>query len=806
MKNVNRLLVILLLFSGKVWSQEFIKQNIRGQVVDAESKFPLEGSTVRLYAANQDFITGVVSNEKGEFVIPDIPLGRYKIEIRYVGYQTKTLSNLQLQSAKELILNVSLEELSSELGDVVITTKTNPSDAKNEMAVVSARTFSIEETDRFAGSRGDPSRMASNFAGVQGANDARNDIVIRGNSPAGVLWRVEGVDIPNPNHFSIPGTSGGPVNIINNRMLANSDFFTGAFPAEFSNATAGVFDIKLRNGNTQKYENSFQFGFMGTELFSEGPINKKKGSSYLVGYRYSSLALFSALNFDIGTSAVPFYQDGSFKLNFPLKNNANLSVWGFGGFSSIDILISEQDPEERNIYGENDRDQYFTSMMGVMGMTYTKSINNSSLFKLTYSVSNQSVRANHEYLTFTTNRDTLLQKERMLQYLFSTSTNNAHAFYNKKINKSLSMRVGVMADVYHFRFEDSNRRVIVPSPGAQPELGNWNVRWNANESALLGRAYIQAKYKFKAKTTINMGWNAQYFTLNNSYSVIEPRLGIRHELTNKQSLNFGFGVHSQTQSPYLYFYQLPGNSAAHNRMMGMTKSTHYVLAYQAAIKKNMSLKVEVYAQYLSNIPVRDTASSFSLINTGAGFTRFFPGNLVNAGIARNHGIELTLERHFASKYYFLLTASLFDAKYQGSDGVWRNTDFNGQYAWNMLFTREFKVNKNSEIQTGAKMTSVGGRYYSPANDSLSNLNSELIEEDSKKNTLQTPAYFRFDLRVSYRWNRPKVSHEFALDIINLFNNQNVLGLTYAPDAGLASNIRFEYQLSRLPLFYYKIDF
>ena len=795
-----KLTLTLIFFLSTLANAQKITQTLRGQVLDEESKFPLEGVTVKVLSIT-DATVGTLTNEKGEFRFDNLPIGRHQLEFRYLGYETKVLRNIELSSAKEVILRVDLTEAIEQAGEVIITGKTDNGQPNNEMAVISARSFTIDETDRYAGSRGDPSRMVSNYAGVQGANDARNDIVVRGNSPSGVLWRVEGLDIPNPNHFSIPGTSGGPVNIINNKMLANSDFYSGAFPAEFGNAFAGVFDLRFRAGNNQKHESSFQFGFMGTELFTEGPINKEKGSSFLVGYRYSSLALFDRMNIDIGTNAVPKYQDGGFKLNFPLKNNASFSVWGIGGFSTIDIVVSSQKPEERNIYGDNNRDQYFTSWMGVTGITYTKSFNTQTYFKVSSAVSSSNVSAHHDFLTFTPNKDTVLSMNPILGYRFRMSNWNTHASVNHKINANLSLKAGLMVDVQQNYFKDSARTIVNSVPQT-----NWNVRWNALEYAMLVRPYAQVRYKVGTRLTLNGGVYSQYYTKNNKISGIEPRLGAKYAIDSKSNLSFGAGLHSQIQPVYLYYYLPPGATSPNNPQMDFTKSMHYVLGYDRAIGKGTRLKVETYYQYLYNIPVSDTASSFSLINTGSGFSRFFPGTLENKGIGRNYGVEFTLEHFFSKQFFFLLTASFFDAKYMGSDGVWRNTDFNGGYAVNFLFTKEWKIKKNSALQVGSKITTLGGRYYSPADTAASNSVGELVDVDPLKNTLQARPYFRTDLRVSYKWNRPKVSHEFALDLINIFNTQNILGQAYDPGAGNGTNVRFEYQLGFLPLFYYKLDF
>lgn len=798
------LLLLCAMFVLQLANAQPITQTIRGKVVDKESKYPLIGVTIKLLSDSSGS-RGCASDVDGNFVLENVPVGRHSLQFSYLGYSTRVLDNITVSSAKQVVLNVDLEESVTVAEEVVISNKKNSGDPQNEMAIISARSFTVEETDRFAGSRGDPSRMASNYAGVQGANDSRNDIVIRGNSPAGVLWRVEGIDIPNPNHFAIPGTTGGPVNIINNKMLANSDFYTGAFPAEFGNATAGVFDLRLRPGNNQKFENSFQFGFLGTELFSEGPISKEKGSSYLVGYRYSSLALFDALNFDIGTNAVPKYQDGGFKLNFLLKNNASISVWGIGGYSSIDILISEQLPEERNIYGENDRDQYFTSYMGVLGMTYNKSFNSSTFLKVTVAAMNQSVVAHHDYLFYSPNRDTLYKKDPLLQYKFSNTTYNTHASVNHKLSRNLTLKAGLLLDIQKFYYQDSARAVVQDSLGNY-SLDPWAVRWNADEYALLLRPYAQLHWKPNSRFTANFGLHSQYSSLNNSVSAIEPRASMRYAINSKTSMSAGLGLHSQMQSPYLYFYQYDTASGPHNKDMGFTKSFHSVVGIERSLGKSTRIKSEVYFQYLFDVPVRAVPSSFSLVNTGSGFTRFFPQELVNQGKGRNYGAELSVEHFFSKSFFFLVTGSLFDAKYQGSDGIWRNTDFNGAYALSAIVTKEWKVGKSGAFQAGTNITRVGGRYYSPADTALSNARSELIEVDSLKNTLQTPAYFRMDLRLSFKWNRPKVSHEFALDIVNVLNTKNVLALTYAPDPASNTNVRFEYQLSLLPLFYYRLDF
>ncbi|MBN2682283.1 MAG: carboxypeptidase-like regulatory domain-containing protein, partial [Bacteroidales bacterium] len=263
----------LLVLSGfAALSQQNYSQTIRGKVVDKHSQNPLPGAQIVLL--NSEPLKGTVSDGNGDFIIKEVAVGRHNLQVSFLGYCTIKLNNVSLSSGKELILNIELEEQVITTETVEIKANRRKDETINKMAVVSARSFSVEETERFAGSLGDPSRMVANYAGVMSVSDSRNDIVIRGNSPAGLLWRLEEIEIPNPNHFGAAGTTGGPVSMLNNNLLTNSDFFTGAFPAEYGNAMSGVFDLKMRAGNNQQSEYLGQIGFNGFELGAEGPFKK----------------------------------------------------------------------------------------------------------------------------------------------------------------------------------------------------------------------------------------------------------------------------------------------------------------------------------------------------------------------------------------------------------------------------------------------------------------------------------------------------------------------------------------------------
>jgi len=794
-------------------------QSIRGTIRDKETQTALQGAEVKLVTTATDSIK-VYSDENGTFVFTKINIGRQDLSISLKGYKTANLQNIVVTSGKEVILQIDLEDDPQTLEIVNVKVKGKSDQPNNENALVSARLFTVDETDRFAGSRGDPARMASNFAGVQGADDSRNDIVVRGNSPQGILWRLEGIDIPNPNHFAIPGTSGGPVSIINNKILANSDFFTGAFPAEYGNGVAGVFDLRMRNGNTRRHEFSSQLGFLGWDAMAEGPLNKVKGSSYLATYRYSTLALFSSLNIPIGTDAIPQYQDASFKLNFQMGKKGSLSFYGIGGTSKINILISDQEESSQNLYGDNDRDQNFGSAMAVVGSLFKYTISKKSYLQISAAFSHQSVNANHT-LVFRHITDTSVRKgdtfykyklDSMvpnLDYRFRTNTMGTNIFINTKLSARSSLRYGMQLTRYMFSFRDSNRNFDFMDTAS---YWKWFTRWNSNGTGMLLMPYAQWKYRPGKQWTITAGLTTTLFNISDnassethtSFGGVQPRAGVRYQLNSRHAFNAGLGSHAQIQSPYTYFYIKPGNSKPHNLGMDLTRSSHYILGWDWQLKRDMRTKVETYYQQLSNIPVETRLSSFSLANSGSGFSRFFPDTLQNTGTGYNYGLEVTLEKQFTKGYYYLATLSLFDARYKGSDGIERKTDFNTQYAFNALFAKEWTFKKKNSLNVGGKLTFAGARLTSPMDSIQSRREREYVGIDALKNTEQFgSAYARFDIRIAYRINAKKVSHEFAIDLVNVTGRNNVLKYSYLNEPPY---FRQENQLGFLPLFYYKIDF
>jgi hypothetical protein len=777
---------IVLTFIASISFAQNNKQNIRGAVLDKLAQSPIFGATVQILNGQKTTIT----DTNGVYSFTELNPGRYDLKITYNGYKESFLPNIIVASGKETILDITLEEDFKSLKDVIIRSS-NKASSINKMATVSARTFSMEEVNRYAGGRSDPARLAANFAGVSAPDDSRNDIVIRGNSPTGVLWRIDGMNVTNPNHFASIGTTGGAVSALNTNLLKSSDFFTSAFPAEYGNANAGVFDIGFRNGNNKKRETTLQFGVItGLEATTEGPINKDNSSSYLVGYRYSLAGIAQKAGINIGTRSTPTYQDLSFKINSGTSRIGKFSLFGILGTSSINL---ESGGKDNSLYG-NGSEADFSSKIGILGLNHFKQVNSKSFFSSTIGLNySKTDVTNYDF-----DRMSLASYQREVSNTAKTGYNFSVS-YNSKINSRLFLKVGIEDQLLGL---DLNYKV------KQRQFDDFKQIWDYNSQTNLAQAYAQLKYNLSEKITLNAGVYSQKFFLNNSTS-FEPRVGLKYDVNNKSSITFGYGLHSQLQPINVYFLQTENDDKTYsynNKNLDFTKSNHFVIGYNLQPAKDWRVKTELYYQRLYNVPVNTFSSSYSMLNTGAGFKTDLEDNLINKGTGENIGVELTIEKFFSKGYYALFTSSLYDSKYTASDGIKRNTAFNGKYVYNILAGKEWSVGagKRNKMSIDFKFTNAGGRYYTPI-DLTSSQSSDREQLSSNVYSSQYPNYYRMDIKLGYTFNSKvkKVSQTLSLDLQNVTNHDNVFSQTYD---NRIQNVSWKYQLAFFPNFVYKIQF
>lgn len=781
MKIPKKIIVLVFIFAANGLHAQSLTQTLRGKVVDQVTQIPLPGATVMVL--NTDPLVGATTDVEGEFKIQKLPVGTYTIRISFIGYKDFILPNVIVNSGKEVVLNIPIEEDIVQMQEIIVTA-VEKDKTINDMVLISGRTFSVEETRKFAAAINDPARTAISFSGVVSTDDGNNNISIRGNSPSGLLWRMEGIDIPNPNHFAAPGSSGGGISILSSQLLANSDFMTGAFSAEYGNALSGVFDLNLRKGNNEKRELTIQAGFLGTDIAAEGPLARNYKGSYLVNYRYSTLSILSKLGVPLGDYITNF-QDLSLNIHLPTGKKSSLTIFGFGGLSD-----QKNEAKKDSLSWTEDFDRYssnYFSNTGALGIKHAYMMNKNNFLQTTVLTSGNELGDK----TFKLDDD----YNNQLRYFgnFSNSKITISSVLNTKLSARYSLRSGLYLNQLFFTLEQESYNTDANQ--VQTDL---NSRGNTQSL----QAFSQLNMKATEQLTLNGGVHYLQLLLNNSFS-IEPRFSASYELDERQRVSIGYGLHSQVQPLGTYFSELEvnGEVSLPNKNLGLSKSHHLVLAYDRSLNPYLRMKVESYYQHLFNIPVKPgTSETYSILNQEWSYVT---DPLVNEGFGKNYGIELTLEQFTHNNLYFLLSGSVYNSVYKTQEDTWRNTRFNGNA--NLSFTggKDFVMRKNRTLGLNARSIYSGGLRTTPINVEESILKGETVLYEDRAFEDQNPAYFRTDIRISLKRNNPKSTHTLALDIQNVSNRKNIFGKYFEP---LNGKIITAYQTPLIPVLSYKIEF
>uniref|UniRef100_UPI0030D832D4 TonB-dependent receptor n=1 Tax=uncultured Sunxiuqinia sp. TaxID=1573825 RepID=UPI0030D832D4 len=773
--------VLFFLVAGtEAWSQP-AAQVIKGKVVDAVTQAPLPGASVVILGTEPQL--GTITGENGQFRLWNVHPGRYDVWVRFVGYENYLFREVLVGSGKEVVLHAGLTELTEELGEVTITARTSKERPINTLAMISARQLSVEEANRYAGGFDDPARLAGSFAGVA-SEIGNNGIVIRGNSPRNLLWRMEGVEISNPTHFAdVIAFGAGGTTALSSQMLANSDFYTGAFPAEYGNALSGVFDVRMRTGNNEKFEHTLQAGIVGLDLSSEGPF-KKGVASYLFNYRYSSYAFLGGLiPEEAGTIG---YQDFSFKLSFQTKKAGNFTLWGIGALDH-----QQRDPfdDPKDWETVQDKEGYELNLStGAIGLTHRVLFSEKTYLHTTLAASGNGIETAYDQLD---DQRVLQEKERVNNNTWKytlTSTLN-HKFGNRHSN-----RTGFVLNNRYYNVD--NREAEQPG---DPLFSYADEKGNGFSVQL----FSQSALKLNNKLEFSAGVHAHYFELNEEVSV-EPRVGLKWQFLPEQAVGLAYGLNSRIEMIGFYLArQETGNGVVQpNKDLKMTKAHHFGLSYDVNLNENTRFKVEPYFQYLFDVPVVP-GGYFSLQNMELDW--FFNEALENDGTGTNLGIDVTLERFFTNGFYYLATTSVFDSKYKGGDGIERNSLYNKNYILNLLAGKEWRVGKNDANSLGinGRMTLMGGDRYSPLLVDESVETGELTYDYSKAYEKQEDPAKVLSLSFSYRKNKPKHASIWSLHLLNVLGHEEYRDYEFNLKTGLPEK---QFDRIMVPNLSYKIEF
>lgn len=738
-------------------------QTISGQVLDKDSQEPLVGATVRV--ENLEPAIGTVTDLEGKFSLKNIPLGRWQVLCSYVGYEPWLSDLIIVNSAREIFLTIALSEgAANQMQEVVVTARKRGNEPINDLSMLSTRSFSADETQRYAASANDPSRMAMGFPGVQPSRDSRSDIIVRGNSGIGLLWRLEGIDIPNPNHFARRGSSGGGITIFSVSMLGNSDFSTGAFPAEYGNAYSGVFDVHFRKGNPDKREYTFRAGMLGLDFSTEGPFKKStakaQGSTYLINYRYSTLGILNKLGLHlVGERIDNTFQDLSFNLNFPSKNKKHVfTLWGIGGLSQETENAVENTADWKSFTDYYTRD--FDTNMGALGATHTTLLKGDAFVKTSVSAMGQTIDWRNDTLNLERSPFAVNTEEyREGRYVVAS-------FLNKKFNRRVSLKTGFFATLIPYYFY---RNTLGDSTGLDSEGITAQIQ-----------PYANLRLRPSEKWTLNAGLHLLYFDLNQSTSV-EPRLAAKYQISEQQSLSLAWGIHGRVLPLGNYFTRVNGRFV--NLDVGLIRAHHTLLGWDCLAGKSIRLHAEVYFQEMKDVPVaKNPASSWSILNTISGFAT---QEMANTGKGQNIGLDLSVEKSFAGGTFFLLGGSVSRSRYTDAAGREHPTAFDSRISGTFMGGKEWAFKNASVLQLGLKLLYNGGQRLTPllSGQTTSRFSQEPLLDEAKAFSERVEAYFRPDMRVAFRKNNPKSAWTLALDIQNIISRKNIdpLSREYDPD-------------------------
>jgi hypothetical protein len=779
--NRNIIIFFLAIIAQSLFAQT-PTQTIRGRVFDTDSKTGLPGANVILL--NSQPLMGTTTDVNGNFILNKVPVGRKSIQVSYVGYKPVIKPEILVSSGKETVLTFDLEEEVLQAKEVEIKAAVEKDKAINSMAMISARSFNVEESRRYAGSADDPMRAVSNFAGVASSADVNsNEIVIRGNSPKGLLWRVDGIDIPNPNHFAYVGASGGGITMFSSQVLNNSDFYTAAFPAQYGNSLSGVFDIRFRNGNNSRHEFAFQAGIQGLDLSAEGPFSKKCQASYLFNYRYSILAFLQLIDPSM-KNKIPQYQDLSFKINLPTRKAGTFSLVGIGGISRSKGTAVE-DTTQWTTLGDR-TESMLNNNMGAVGLTHQIALSRKSMLRSWVSATYSDVNSNYSFMTPDYELDPR-SDVRHKMYRFG-----AGMAANIKFGPRHTNRSGISYTNMFYDISVKNKNIFTGIFGTVDEgIGNTDFM----------QAFSESKFDITGNLVATAGLHFQYFLLNRHYAV-EPRLAMRWQAFRNHAFSIGYGKHSQIEDVGVYLAELPVTpeyEVQPNRQLDFSRAHHFVLGYDYLIRNDLRFKAEVYYQHLYSIPVMP-GSYYSLINSDGGYNN---DSLVNDGTGKNYGIDLTFEKFLTRQYYFLATVSLFNSKYAGGDAIERNTRYNSNYVINLLGGKEWTIRKKNILGVNLKATLTGGQYYVPIDLEQSKARHYRVLDESRAYEPRLPDFYYLDLTITYRTNHRKFSGIWAIQVKNLLNQKPDLGYVYNDFNQSVEPVK---GMGILPFLSYKIEF
>jgi hypothetical protein len=766
-------------------------QFINGYIIDADTKQPLKGVIVSISGLNIN-----TESDSIGFWSMQTPVGTYSVRFQLLGYESVIVSDVSVSAGKQRSLPVNMKESLTVLDEVVITP-----DARS-YGQISRLQINPAELSHVPGHANDPVRMLTAMPGINNTGDERNDLVVRGNSAIGVLWRIEGVEVFNPNHYALSGASGGAVSLLNKDILGVSSFYTGAFPAEFGNVFSGVFDVNFREGNANKYELSTEINNMDLNVVAEGPIPvKNRKSSFVAGFRQSTIPAFDIINkkYRELLGATPVFTDFSFKLVSRNKSGAKTVFWGMAGKSVLDLPANT---------GSNATPQ------NILAQTITASSGLSHQFFIGKKVNVKAMLGT--------------------SYLKTDNGMSSGLYKYQIVDNSKSLSLGITSDI------KLNRKNVLKE-GINIRFMDLNLEKNTSSQYSTFRiqkdvrtinAFTEWKHNFNQKLSMTSGAHYFLFSLNKHYR-IEPRMSWSYSL-KKYNFEIAVGEYSRQNPVPLYFVRATDNEQTFfpNQNLGFIKSRQAVFSFTGELVGNINFKTELYYQQHYDVAVAkqsyytyDDEEQLYLFSSALNLSYYTEDidqtNIAydNTGKGYSKGIEGMIYFDDIHGFSMNISGSLIESKYYCRKG-WYNTLFNNSFTFKAFVGKKFNLNSKTILRTDVAMNWIGGRRYTPVDCDLLydkyyyyyddiiyqyKTPGFVIYDYSRYFAKRYPDYFRLDFKTSLIVNLKSATHIFALDIRNLTDHKNIYYRNiYFRDGKVTSST--VNQLQFIPVVSYKLLF
>ncbi|MGB1316312.1 MAG: TonB-dependent receptor [Chitinophagales bacterium] len=779
-------ILFFLFINLNLFTQTNLTQTISGSIKDAETNQEIFGANVVLL--NTKPLLGTTSDINGNFKITNVPIGLHNIKISYLGYENIFFNDVYITAAKGLNIDAMLQEDIVSVKEINITAKRNKENI-NEMASVSVNTVTSKEAERISGGIADPQRIMLSYAGVKNQGDVNNGISIRGNNPTSMQWHLEGIEIQDPNHFTLGGAFGGrykngAVNAISGNLLQNINLYTGAFPAQYGNATAGIMDLTLRKGNDKNFEYNFNLGVLGLEASAEGPL--QMGGSFLVSFRYSTLDIMGNAGFDVGEAKIG-YRDINYKVNLPTKKFGTFTAFGLAGWSDSKALTNFKQNEAFWQTTYNNSVFGFSHQINVSKKSYIKNIIAFSSTKNHY----------HDYISSGFNNEAYEK----FTYRNNTQTLRYALNFHSKINRKNVLVSGIKINLPKVNFKKATENIDNIYFASRENISFKNA------SAYL-QAYSQWKHKLNNKLHVMTGLHFNMLTYNSKYS-IEPRFNLKWNPSQKHQINFGAGLFSKIEFLPIYmskttsytqdrnYFTINIDSGQLNKNLELSKSFHIAASYIYKPFNDLSFKIEPYLQYHFHVPQSTSTryiyefsdypnppklidSSYYYFSTLNGTNDFYNTKLDNNGTGLNYGLEITAQKHFAKNYYLLIASSVYRSFYKVPKlERWKATSFDGLFTFSASAGKDFILGKlkQNKLSLNARILWSGG--YIGFN--------EFGNEERSKN------YYKLDTRIAYILNKKNFTFTTALDLLNTTNHKNETNDFLVQGTGILPVLSFNFR-------------